>query len=196
MFTPEFRNRLDAMVAFAPLPPEVIRQVVEKFVLQLEAQLADRDVTIELTDEAADWLAENGYDETFGARPLARVIQEHIKKPLADELLFGKLEHGGTVRVLVEGEGGEQKLTFVYIRCRKPKPKAKAKGGDEDDNGEEEEDEGRRWSRPPRARRSPAPTIRRTGPRAPAPYPASRGGRCVGPAGPCVRRQRRRASIS
>ena len=83
---------------FAGLPPEIIAKVVEKFVFQLEAQLADRGVTIELSEEAAKWLAENGYDEKFGARPLARVIQEHIKKPLADELLFGKLEHGGTVQ--------------------------------------------------------------------------------------------------
>ena len=99
MFTPEFRNRLDAVITFAGLPPEIIMKVVEKFVFQLEAQLADRGVTIELSEAAAKWLAETGYDEKFGARPLARVIQEHIKKPLADELLFGKLEHGGTVRV-------------------------------------------------------------------------------------------------
>ena len=92
MFTPEFRNRLDAVIPFAGLPPEIILKVVEKFVFQLEAQLADRGVTIELTEEAAKWLAEKGYDEKFGARPLARVIQEHIKKPLADELLFGKLD--------------------------------------------------------------------------------------------------------
>ena len=141
MFTPEFRNRLDATIAFAGLPPEVITKVVEKFVFQLEAQLADRGVTIELSEEAAKWLAETGYDEKFGARPLARVIQEHIKKPLADELLFGKLEHGGTVRVLVEGEGEEKKLAFEYISAE-PKPKAKAKDGEEDDNGEDEEDEG------------------------------------------------------
>src|SRR5712672_2135611 len=107
MFTPEFRNRLDAVITFAGLPPEIIAKVVEKFVFQLEAQLADRGVTIELSEEAARWLAETGYDEKFGARPLARVIQEHIKKPLADELLFGKLLHGGTVRVLVEGIGEE-----------------------------------------------------------------------------------------
>ena len=105
MFTPEFRNRLDAVIAFSGLPPEVIAKVVEKFIFQLEAQLADRGVMIELTEDAAKWIAEKGYDEKFGARPLARVIQEHIKKPLADELLFGKLEHGGTVKVLVVGEG-------------------------------------------------------------------------------------------
>jgi ATP-dependent Clp protease ATP-binding subunit ClpA len=138
MFTPEFRNRLDAVITFAGLPPEIIMKVVEKFVFQLEAQLADRGVTIELSEEATKWLAETGYDEKFGARPLARVIQEHIKKPLADELLFGKLLHGGTVRVLVEGEGDERKLAFEYIPAE-PKPK-KAKGENEDEEGDEEEE--------------------------------------------------------
>ncbi len=98
-FTPEFRNRLDAVISFGALPREVILKVVEKFVLQLEAQLMDRDVTIELTEEAAKWLADAGYDDRMGARPLGRVIQEHIKKPLAEELLFGKLAKGGVVRV-------------------------------------------------------------------------------------------------
>jgi len=101
-FTPEFRNRLDAVISFGPLPKEVILQVVEKFVLQLEAQLMDRNVTIELTKPAAEWLAEKGYDDKMGARPLARVIQEHIKKPLAEELLFGKLSKGGVVQVGVK----------------------------------------------------------------------------------------------
>ena len=100
-FTPEFRNRLDAVISFAALSREVILQVVEKFVLQLEAQLMDRHVHIELTPEAASWLAEKGYDDRMGARPLARVIQEHIKKPLAEELLFGKLMKGGVVQVVV-----------------------------------------------------------------------------------------------
>jgi ATP-dependent Clp protease ATP-binding subunit ClpA len=98
-FTPEFRNRLDAVINFAPLGKEIILQVVEKFVLQLEAQLLDRNVHIELTPEAAAWLGDKGYDDKMGARPLARVIQEHIKKPLAEELLFGKLMKGGLVRV-------------------------------------------------------------------------------------------------
>ncbi len=98
-FTPEFRNRLDAIISFAPLPKEVILQVVDKFVMQLEAQLMDRGVTIELTKPAAEWLADKGYDDRMGARPLARVIQEHIKKPLAEELLFGRLAKGGVVRV-------------------------------------------------------------------------------------------------
>lgn len=98
-FTPEFRNRLDAVISFGPLPKETILQVVEKFVLQLEAQLMDRNVSIELTRKAAEWLADKGYDEKMGARPLGRVIQEHIKKPLAEELLFGKLAKGGLVKV-------------------------------------------------------------------------------------------------
>jgi ATP-dependent Clp protease ATP-binding subunit ClpA len=101
-FTPEFRNRLDAVISFAPLGREIILQVVEKFVLQLEAQLMDRNVTIELTKEAAELLGEKGYDDKMGARPLARVIQEDIKKPLAEELLFGSLAKGGIVKVAVK----------------------------------------------------------------------------------------------
>jgi len=103
-FTPEFRNRLDAIISFAALSREVVVHVVEKFVLQLEAQLIDRGVHIELTSEAADWLAEKGYDEKMGARPLGRVIQETIKKPLAEELLFGRLTKGGIVRVRIEDD--------------------------------------------------------------------------------------------
>jgi ATP-dependent Clp protease ATP-binding subunit ClpA len=102
LFTPEFRNRLDAIIAFASLPPAVVNQVVQKFVMQLEAQLSERGVTFDLSPEAVEWLAVRGYDERMGARPLGRVIQEHIKKPLADEVLFGKLRRGGTVRVTVE----------------------------------------------------------------------------------------------
>jgi ATP-dependent Clp protease ATP-binding subunit ClpA len=102
LFTPEFRNRLDAIISFAALPKEVISQVVEKFVLQLEAQLMDRNVHIELSPEAAAWLGDMGYDDKMGARPLGRVIQEHIKKPLAEELLFGKLTKGGIVKVGVK----------------------------------------------------------------------------------------------
>src|SRR5438552_3234071 len=116
MFAPEFRNRLDAIITFAHLSREVIIKVVEKFVLQLEAQLADRDVTIELSDEASDWLIKHGYDEQMGARPMARVIQEHIKKPLADEVLFGKLKSGGHVRViLAKDDEGRDKLGFEYL---------------------------------------------------------------------------------
>ena len=103
-FTPEFRNRLDAIISFAALSREVIIKVVDKFILQLEAQLIDRNVHIDLTPEAADWLAEKGYDDKMGARPLGRVIQEHIKKPLAEELLFGRLTKGGVVRVRIEND--------------------------------------------------------------------------------------------
>jgi ATP-dependent Clp protease ATP-binding subunit ClpA len=110
LFTPEFRNRLDAIVAFKPLTPEVIRLVVQKFILQLEAQLADRHVTIETSDEAVDWLAKNGFDELYGARPLGRVIQEQIKRPLADDILFGRLAKGGHVKVGLK----DGKLTFTF----------------------------------------------------------------------------------
>jgi ATP-dependent Clp protease ATP-binding subunit ClpA len=123
-FSPEFRNRLDAIISFAPLPREVVRRVVEKFVLQLEGQLAERGVTINLTPEAADWLAEHGYDERMGARPLGRVIQEHVKKPLADQVLFGELVNGGSVTVAVVGEGAEAKLELVAVPPRPAKPKA------------------------------------------------------------------------
>ena len=102
LFAPEFRNRLDAIVAFKALDSETIKSVVSKFIIQLEAQLADRNITIELTDEAADWLAKNGFDELYGARPLARTIQEHIKKPLADDILFGRLTRGGHVKVTLK----------------------------------------------------------------------------------------------
>ena len=115
MFTPEFRNRLDAVVPFGRLPEGVIAQVVDKFILQLEAQLADRNVSIELTDEARAWLVKNGYDDSMGARPMARVIQKEIKTPLADEVLFGRLKHGGVVRVVVTGDdAGAKKLGFVF----------------------------------------------------------------------------------
>ncbi|MEQ8869510.1 MAG: AAA family ATPase, partial [Roseovarius sp.] len=116
-FTPEFRNRLDAVISFAPLPKEVILQVVEKFVLQLEAQLLDRNVTIELTEPAAAWLGEKGYDDKMGARPLGRVIQEHIKKPLAEELLFGKLSKGGIVKVGVK----DGKIDLQYEGPSRPR---------------------------------------------------------------------------
>ncbi|MDG1169407.1 MAG: AAA family ATPase, partial [Sulfitobacter sp.] len=115
-FTPEFRNRLDAVISFSALPKEVIMQVVEKFVLQLEAQLMDRNVTFELSKKAAAWLADKGYDDKMGARPLGRVIQEHIKKPLAEELLFGKLAKGGVVKVGVKK--GELELTILDAETR------------------------------------------------------------------------------
>jgi ATP-dependent Clp protease ATP-binding subunit ClpA len=118
-FAPEFRNRLDAIVSFAHLNADVIGMVVEKFVLQLEAQLADRDVTIELSEPAKAWLIEHGYDEQMGARPMARVIQEHIKKPLADEVLFGQLKGGGHVRVVLlkdEADAEDRgKIGFEFV---------------------------------------------------------------------------------
>jgi len=122
MFTPEFRNRLDAVISFGALPKEVILQVVEKFVLQLEAQLMDRNVLIELTRPAAEWLANKGYDDTMGARPLGRVIQEYIKKPLAEELLFGKLAKGGIVKVGVKE--GKLDLRIEY-KTKRISPKKK-----------------------------------------------------------------------
>jgi len=115
-FSPEFRNRLDAIIAFSHLSEEIIAKVVEKFALQLETQLGDRNVTIELSDAATRWLIHHGYDEQMGARPMARIIQEHIKKPLADEVLFGKLKQGGHVRVVVvTDEADEGKLTFEFL---------------------------------------------------------------------------------
>jgi ATP-dependent Clp protease ATP-binding subunit ClpA len=111
-FSPEFRNRLDKTVMFAPLGPDVIRQVADKMLGELELQLADRDVHIEYTQAARQWVAEKGYDKLFGARPMARLIDEKIKEQLVDELLFGRLEHGGTVKVDVDAEGGV--LTFVF----------------------------------------------------------------------------------
>jgi ATP-dependent Clp protease ATP-binding subunit ClpA len=121
MFTPEFRNRLDSVISFSPLSSETIGRVVDKFILQLEEQLADRNVTIELDEGARKWLAEKGYDRLFGARPLGRIIQEHVKKPLAEELLFGKLTKGGLVRVTRDGD----KLGFSFTEAppRAPAPK-------------------------------------------------------------------------
>ena len=110
MFSPEFRNRLDAIVTFKPLTPEVMETIVEKFILQLESQLAERHVAITLTPEARAWLAAKGYDPVFGARPLARVIQKEVRDPLTDEILFGKLEHGGTVTI----GSADDALTFEY----------------------------------------------------------------------------------
>jgi ATP-dependent Clp protease ATP-binding subunit ClpA len=125
LFTPEFRNRLDAIIPFAPLSRDTIDKVVEKFVLELEAQLADRDVTFDLTAEATRWLGEKGYDDAFGARPLARVIQDNIKKPLADEILFGALKNGGTVRVLLDREKDRLAFEFVPAEIRAPGPKGR-----------------------------------------------------------------------
>lgn len=128
LFTPEFRNRLDATIGFSGLTPEIVGRVVEKFVMQLEAQLADRNVTIEASSAAKEWLAERGYDKLYGARPLARVIQEHIKKPLAEELLFGKLVKGGSVKVTLK----DDKLAFEIIEASVPalpKPEGETEDG-------------------------------------------------------------------
>ena len=125
LFTPEFRNRLDATIAFAGLSPEIIEMVVDKFILQLEAQLADRNVTIALTAAARKWLATRGYDEAFGARPLGRLIQEHVKKPMADELLFGSLQKGGGVKIDIDKKDPE-KLSFKFVEDPKPTKKAEA----------------------------------------------------------------------
>jgi len=125
MFTPEFRNRLDSVIGFAALGPEVVAKVVDKFIMELEAQLDDRNVMIELTDAARSWLAEKGYDKLFGARPLSRVIQEHIKKALAEELLFGKLAKGGLV--VVDVEDGQPVFTYPKPGDDKPKGGGKKK---------------------------------------------------------------------
>ena len=125
MFTPEFRNRLDAVIQFKSLPPEVVAKVVDKFIMELELQLEDRNVTIELNGPAREMLAKKGYDEKFGARPLARVIQEKIKKPLAEELLFGKLAKGGVVLVKVK----KNKFVFEYPDSKAAKPPVKRRKG-------------------------------------------------------------------
>src|SRR5690606_29792934 len=104
VFSPEFRNRLDAIIFFDSLSPEVIKRVVDKFLDEIEGQLQERHVHLEVTDAARAWFAEHGYDRTYGARPMARLIQEKLKVALADELLFGKLEHGGVARVDVAGD--------------------------------------------------------------------------------------------
>ena len=128
VFTPEFRNRLDAVIGFGHLAPEIVRMVVDKFVIQLEEQLADRQVQIRLTDEARDWLAKKGYDPAFGARPLGRIIQEHVKKPMADELIFGKLVRGGLVEVRLDGD----KLAFDFKPSDKPVKGEKPGDGEAD----------------------------------------------------------------
>jgi ATP-dependent Clp protease ATP-binding subunit ClpA len=125
-FSPEFRNRLDAIIPFSNLGPETVTRVVDKFIMELEAQLSDRGVTIDLSDDAREWLAKEGYDPVMGARPLARTIQEHVKKPLAEELLFGRLSKGGAVRVVLNKEG--KGLSFDY---------AEPKGGKQEDKVEE-----------------------------------------------------------
>ncbi len=130
MFTPEFRNRLDAIVPFAYLPPEVVSRVVDKFILQLELQLADQNVHIQFDSDARAWLAKQGYDRLYGARPMGRVIQEKVKKPLAEELLFGKLANGGEVHVsLKEEEGKDTALSFELTPAAPKLIKKKARKG-------------------------------------------------------------------
>ena len=140
LFTPEFRNRLDATIPFAGLSPEIIERVVEKFVLQLEAQLSDRNVTIEMTDAAKAWLGKKGFDEDYGARPLARVIQEHLKKPMAEELLFGDLKRGGAVKVDLNeaGNDGAGELTFEYFVAPEPDPGDASADDEGDASGSDE----------------------------------------------------------
>ncbi|WP_283194680.1 ATP-dependent Clp protease ATP-binding subunit ClpA [Rhizobium sp. AN80A] len=142
IFTPEFRNRLDAVIPFAPLPTVVIHKVVQKFIMQLEAQLSERNVTFDLHEDAISWLAEKGYDEKMGARPLARVIQDVIKKPLANEILFGKLKKGGVVNVTVgPKEDGKPGIILEAVSDTapiKPKPEAEVvhPEADDEDDGE------------------------------------------------------------
>ena len=121
MFTPEFRNRLDAIVPFGYLPTEVVARVVDKFILQLELQLADRNVHIELDDEAREWLTARGYDRLYGARPMGRLVQEKTKQPLAEELLFGKLVHGGEVKVRIKDNAPTFEITSAPPKAAKPK---------------------------------------------------------------------------
>jgi ATP-dependent Clp protease ATP-binding subunit ClpA len=121
IFSPEFRNRLDAIVTFRPLSASVMEEIVEKFVLQLEQQLAERHVAITLTPEARAWLAVKGYDPVFGARPLARVVQKEVRDPLTDQILFGALEQGGTVTIAA----ADDRLTFA-CEPREPPPQPPA----------------------------------------------------------------------
>ncbi len=116
-FAPEFRNRLDAIVPFQNLSQDTVERVVDKFVMQLEAQLADRGVSIDLSNKARGYLAKEGYDPAMGARPLGRVIQEKIKQPLAEEILFGALAEGGIAIIDYDGDA----LTFTYEKRDLPR---------------------------------------------------------------------------
>jgi len=162
MFTPEFRNRLDAIIPFANLSPKVMTRVVDKFVMELEVQLSERNVTIELTDEARAWLGKKGYDRNFGARPLGRVIQEHIKRPLSEELLFGTLTNGGIAQVKVE----DGKIAFAYPEPapkappkKRSKPKGGPKGGPQGPKGPKGPKGRDKGGLPVKAGRSPVPAV-------------------------------------
>jgi len=120
MFSPEFRNRLDGIIEFSSLDPKNISRVVDKLVVELEAQLQDKLVTLELDDDAREWIAAKGYDPTMGARPMARIIQEHVKRPLAEELLFGSLVAGGHIRVRLDAEG--DRLVLETEATETPEP--------------------------------------------------------------------------
>jgi ATP-dependent Clp protease ATP-binding subunit ClpA len=132
MFTPEFRNRLDAIVPFGYLPPAVVSRVVDKFILQLELQLADRNVHIDLDEEAREWLTARGYDKLYGARPMGRLVQEKIKQPLAEELLFGKLVNGGEVKIRIRDNAPSFEITPAAPKAPKAKGR-KAKKSEEQD---------------------------------------------------------------
>ncbi len=159
LFAPEFRNRLDAIVPFGNLPPAVVHQVVQKFVLQLEAQLADRGVTFDLSEDAVKWLSEKGYDHRMGARPLGRVIQEHIKQPLADEVLFGKLRKGGTVKVTVKPDGSDLALEAIADAPITPKaePVLEEVGADGTTEAVAAEPKKARAKRPPKSPQAKKP---------------------------------------
>ncbi len=129
LFSPEFRNRLDARIRFAPLSPVVMMSIVDKFLRELEEQLEERKVTLKVTQKARDVLAEKGYDPDFGARPLARVIQDEVKRPLGDELLFGKLEHGGEVAIDSQGDENEKKLVFEFTSTAPAAPDEQREAG-------------------------------------------------------------------
>jgi ATP-dependent Clp protease ATP-binding subunit ClpA len=151
MFSPEFRNRLDAIVPFAYLGKEIVSRVVDKFILQLELQLADQNVHIQFDGDARSWLADRGYDRLYGARPMGRVIQEKVKQPLAEELLFGKLAGGGEVHVSTrDDEDGKPELAFELtpappkiVKRRKKKPAAKKPVGKTEGSKESDEDAGK-----------------------------------------------------
>src|SRR5690606_4031390 len=121
MFTPEFRNRLDAIVPFSYLGQDTVSRVVDKFILQLELQLADQHVHIQFDGDARQWLGKRGYDRLYGARPMARLIQDKVKQPLAEELLFGTLIQGGEVHVSVKDDKMSFELTPAPPKVVKPK---------------------------------------------------------------------------